>query len=111
CVAYSERGPSCLGHDCLQRLLASPGSATVSVSANAINAQDEQAWDGGARARAALVIHHLELLAGFAADRTNRQWRGRLDMSQVILVGHSPGGGGVDQAPLQTPWSAPHPVA
>src|SRR5262249_5232176 len=65
----------------------------------------------GMGARAALVIHHLELLAGFAADRTNRQWRGRLDMSHVILVGHSRGGEGVDQAAIESPWSAPYRLA
>lgn len=111
CAGQSKPVPSYLGYDYLQRLLASQGYATVSVSANAINAQDEQAWDGGARARAALVIHHLELLAGFAADRTNRQWRGRLDMSHVILVGHSRGGEGVDQAAIESPRSAPYRLA
>src|SRR5262249_5232178 len=49
CAGQSKPVPSYLGYDYLQRLLASQGYATVSVSANAINAQDEQAWDGGAR--------------------------------------------------------------
>ncbi|HZC69607.1 MAG TPA: hypothetical protein VE442_02825 [Jatrophihabitans sp.] len=111
CAGGSKPVPSYLGYDYLQRLLASQGYATVSVSANAINAQDWRASDGGARARAALVIHHLELLAGFSADRANRQWRGRLDLSHVILVGHSRGGEGVDQAAIESSPSAPYQLA
>lgn len=63
---------------------------------------------GGSRARAALVRHHLALLAGWAADDGNAQWAGRLDLDQVVLVGHSRGGEGVNQAAIDTVATAPY---
>lgn len=101
CSGRSKPVPSHLGYRYLQRLLASQGYATVSISANAINAQDWRSADGGARARAALVRHHLELLAQWSRDPGNRRWYGRLDLDQVVLVGHSRGGEGVNQAAVE----------
>ncbi|GAA2155200.1 hypothetical protein GCM10009844_41990 [Nocardioides koreensis] len=92
--------PSYLGYEYLQRVLASQGYATVSISANAVNAQDGDTPDGGARARSVLVQHHLDLLARWSADATNQRWGGRLDLGSVVLVGHSRGGEGVDQAAI-----------
>lgn len=100
CTGDSVPVPSYLGYDYLQRTLASQGFATVSISANAVNAQDGATLDGGARARAALVRHHLDLLAGWSADPANADWGGRLDLDRVVLVGHSRGGEGVDQAAI-----------
>lgn len=108
CVPGSQPVPSCLGYRYLQQRLASQGYATVSISANAVNAQDGNTNNGGSRARAALVRHHLALLAGWAADDGNAQWAGRLDLDQVVLVGHSRGGEGVNQAAIDTVVTAPY---
>jgi hypothetical protein len=108
CAPTSQPVPSYLGYTYLQELLASQGYASVSISANAVNAQDGMTDDGGARARAALVRHHLGLLAGWSADPGNAPWGGRLDLDHVVLVGHSRGGEGVDQAAITTPADAPY---
>ena len=108
CVSTSRPVPSYKGYVYLQRLLASQGYATVSISANAVNAQDGVTNDGGAGARSALVRHHLDLLAQWSADATDPRWSGRLDLSRVVLIGHSRGGEGVDQAAIDTPGSAPY---
>lgn len=108
CAGGSQPVPSYLGYRYLQRLLATQGYASVSISANAINAQDFAASDGGARARALLVLHHLSLLAQWNADPTEPRWFGRLDLNRVVLVGHSRGGEGVDQAAIDRPAGAPY---
>ncbi|HET8561743.1 MAG TPA: hypothetical protein VFL69_14570 [Marmoricola sp.] len=108
CTGNSQPIPSYLGYRYLQRLLASQGYATVSISANAINAQDDRDADGGARARGALVLHHLALLARRSANPTRTRWYGRLDLQRVVTVGHSRGGEGVDQAAIDRPAGAPY---
>jgi hypothetical protein len=95
--------PSQLGYDYVQRLLASQGYTTVSVAANGINAQDDRAPDSGAGARARLVRLHLQQWASWAADGTYP-----VDMKNVVLVGHSRGGEGVNRASLETPLDAPY---
>jgi hypothetical protein len=107
CTGESQPVPSYLGYEYLQRLLASQGYATVSLSANALNSQDGITLDGGARARAALVLHHLRLLARWSADGSNARWSGRLDMHRVVLIGHSRGGEGVNQASIDAGRSDP----
>ncbi|MGH3357224.1 MAG: hypothetical protein ACRDO7_00370 [Nocardioidaceae bacterium] len=109
CAGASKPVPSHRGYTYLQQRLASQGYATVSVSANAINQQDFSDPDGGARARSALGRHHLRLLATKAAAPGNR-WSGRLDLDRVVLVGHSRGGEGVNQAVVDTGASAPYSV-
>lgn len=111
CEGDSQPIPSHLGYDYLQRVLASQGYATISISANAVNAQDWNAADGGARARGALVRHHLSLLAQRSGDQTDERWGGRLDMRQVVLVGHSRGGEGVNQAAVDADPSADYRLA
>lgn len=60
--------PSYLGYDGTARALASHGYAVVSVSANAINANDNQlAADQGARARGQLVLDTLDMLQDASA--------------------------------------------
>jgi hypothetical protein len=108
CASTSRPVPSYKGYVYLQRLLASQGYATVSISANAINAQDGVTNDGGAGARSALVRHHLDLLAQWSADAADARWSGRLDLNRVVLIGHSRGGEGVDQAAIDTRRSAPY---
>ena len=98
CPAGDKPVPSYLGYDYVQRVLASQGYVTVSISANAINALDFRASDGGADARAALIRDHLRAWVGFVADGTYSA-----DLSNVVLVGHSRGGEGVNRASLDLP--------
>ncbi|HKE68033.1 MAG TPA: hypothetical protein VKB55_02195 [Nocardioidaceae bacterium] len=110
CPGKTKPVPSQLGYDYIQRVLASQGYATVSIAANAINAQDWVAPDGGAAARSALVRHHLRLLAQWTDDPARARWFGNLDMSRTVLVGHSRGGEGVDQAVIDTRTGAPYEI-
>jgi hypothetical protein len=103
CPRGTSPVPSHLGYDYLQRLLAGQGYVTVSVAANGINAQDFRLLDGGAAARATLVRRHLAQWA-----RWDAQGRFAVDMRRVVLVGHSRGGEGVDQASLATSLAAPY---
>jgi len=103
CAPGHKQTPSYLGYEYVQELLASQGFATVSISANGVNGQDWDAWDGGAAARAELVEHHLALLARWNAKGGKgdlARLRGRLDLGRVVLVGHSRGGEGVNRATI-----------
>lgn len=104
CSGRLEEIPSHLGYDYIQQLLASQGYATVSVRVNGINAQDWRLPDGGADARAAIVKEHLDGWVDLAGAH-------QIDLDQVILVGHSRGGEGVDRASIQIPASAPYRIA
>ncbi len=104
CVAPYAEIPSHLGYDYIQQVLASQGYATVSIRVNGINAQDWALDDGGADARAAIVEQHLDHWTTLAAAH-------QVDMSQVVLVGHSRGGEGVDRAALEIPLSEPYTIA
>jgi hypothetical protein len=97
--------PSYLGYDYVQRLLASQGYVTVSISADAINALDYNAADGGAAARAALIRRHLAYWASLVAGGDRQA-----DLDNVILVGHSRGGEGVNRASLNLPTGAGYTV-
>jgi hypothetical protein len=95
--------PSYRGYLYAQRLLASQGYDTVSVAANGVNGQDTELDDAGAGARSALVRLHLARWAdwsgpGRAAAPLIVRLAPRADLSRVLLVGHSRGGEGVDQA-------------
>ncbi|PYG00572.1 hypothetical protein SAMN05216184_103143 [Georgenia satyanarayanai] len=96
--------PSYLGYDAPAETLASLGYVVVSVSANAINSNDNQlAIDYGATARGGLVLSHLDLLAeanAGTAPELDPVLRGRLDLDRVGLMGHSRGGDGVVRAAL-----------
>ena len=98
CPPGEKPVPSYLGYDYVQRRLASQGYVTVSISADAINALDFRHADGGAEARAALVRDHLRAWVGFAGSSTHPA-----DLSNVVLVGHSRGGEGVNRASLNLP--------
>jgi hypothetical protein len=102
--------PSYLGYRTMTDLLASQGYVTISISANAINAQDYIAADGGAAARSALVRHHLALWTAWSSiggDPFGGRFFGRVDMSKVVLVGHSRGGEGVARAAVDSRRSNP----
>jgi len=103
CKAPFREVPSHLGYDYVQQVLASQGYATVSVRVNGINAQDFAVPDGGADARARLVQAHLDHWVGLAAAH-------QVDLSKVVLVGHSRGGEGVDRASIRIPLTAPYRV-
>ncbi|QDY81415.1 hypothetical protein FQU76_30540 [Streptomyces qinzhouensis] len=92
-----------------QKLLASQGYVTVSISANGINGQDNEAEDSGAQARSSLVRLHLARWAAWsrggtpsaaAPDAVRRA--APADLSRVLLVGHSRGGEGVNRAALDS---------
>ncbi|WP_435768309.1 Ig-like domain repeat protein [Nocardioides sp. SYSU DS0651] len=64
CSATQLSIPSYLGYDGTARALASHGYSVVSISANAINANDNQlAADQGAQARGQLILDTLDMLA------------------------------------------------
>ncbi|MGN9909985.1 hypothetical protein ACTMTJ_20765 [Phytohabitans sp. LJ34] len=99
--------PSYRGYLQAQQLLASQGYVTVSISANGINGQDWAIDDGGAHARSSLVRHHLGRWASWAgAARSGAPAVVRqsppVDMSRVLLVGHSRGGEGVNRAVIDS---------
>jgi hypothetical protein len=103
--------PSHLGYQRDQRLLASQGYVTVSISANAINAQDWDAEDAGAQARSSLVRQHLARWADWTAHRSSApavvREAAKADLSQVLLVGHSRGGEGVNRAAMDSLYPPP----
>ena len=92
-------------------MLATQGYLTVSISANGINGQDGLFIDGGASARSQLIRHHLALWSDWASvggDPWGGSFLGRVDMDEVVLVGHSRGGEGAERAAIDTdvddPW-------
>lgn len=102
--------PSHLGYLGTQRLLASQGYVTVSIAANGINGQDWAAADGGAEARSLLVRHHLGLWHTWTTTGGapfGHRFVGDVDLSHVLLVGHSRGGEGVNRAAVDSAPSDP----
>jgi hypothetical protein len=109
--------PSFRGFRQSQELLASQGWITVSIGANGISVQDAERFDNGAEGRSQLVRAHLSHWADWA--RGDAAWASappavrsgpRPNLGKVLLVGHSRGGSGVNQAALDTvtgpaqPW-------
>ncbi|MBB2902299.1 hypothetical protein FHR75_003130 [Kineococcus radiotolerans] len=103
CTGGSRPVPSHLGYGEAAEALASQGYAVVSISADGVNALDWGAEDGGAQARGELVLAHLDLLRSWTDGRGGKAGaalRGRLDLADVGLMGHSRGGEGVVRAAL-----------
>lgn len=103
--------PSHKGYRYIADVLASQGHLVVSISANGINGQDGLFLDGGAFARSQLVRHHLAQWAewsGHGGDPWGGRFRGRVNLEQVVLVGHSRGGEGVERTAIDSwpedPW-------
>lgn len=111
CAKGAKPIPSHRGYLRDQRLLASQGYVTVSISANGVNGQDWNAEDGGAQARSSLVRHHLARWADWAAAPATAPTAVRkapkADLSRVLLVGHSRGGEGVNRAAMDSLYPPP----
>lgn len=111
CPAGWRAVPSHTGYRYIADVLASRGYLAVSIAANGINAQDGLFADGGAGARSQLVRHHLARWAlwnSAGGDPWGGKFRGRVDLRDVVLVGHSRGGEGVERAAIDSdakdPW-------
>ena len=94
--------PSYRGYDGLGRNLASHGMVVVSIGANGINANDGFLDDGGASARAQLILEHLRRWRTWDADAGaspfGARFVGHIDLDRVGLMGHSRGGEGIAAA-------------
>jgi hypothetical protein len=111
CAAGAQPIPSHRGYLKDQKLLASQGYVTVSISANGVNGQDADVEDAGAQARSSLVRTHLARWADWSAEPSTApaavRKAPRADLSRVLLVGHSRGGEGVDRAALDSLYPPP----
>jgi dienelactone hydrolase len=112
CLAGYQPVASYHGYDQSAQVLASHGYVVVSISADGINAQDNPySDDAGTLARGQLVIDHLNLLAqanAGSATGMSPLLKGKLDLGDVGLMGHSRGGEGVVKAALLNA-ALPHP--
>ncbi|MDX3002913.1 Calx-beta domain-containing protein [Kribbella solani] len=101
CPAGMKAIPSYRGYDGAANALASNGYQVVSISANAVNAWDSDAYDAGAQARAELVLDHLALWRKWSTvggGPFGTRFVGRVNLQNVGLMGHSRGGEGVARA-------------
>ncbi|MFF0160831.1 alpha/beta hydrolase family protein [Streptomyces sp. NPDC005263] len=111
CPAGTTEIPSHKGYLRDQKLLASQGYVTVSISANGINGQDGELEDAGAQARSSLVRRHLGRWADWTAHPNTApavvRAAPKADLSRVLLVGHSRGGEGVNRAAMDSLYPPP----
>jgi hypothetical protein len=98
CRSNEQSIPSYQGYDYISQKLASNGYIVVSISANGINAYDNQVADYGAQARAELIQRHLNQWNTFnttGAAPFGSKFVGKVNLSRVGTMGHSRGGEGV----------------
>ncbi|MBN2682116.1 MAG: PKD domain-containing protein [Bacteroidales bacterium] len=98
CTSSYDILPSYQGYDYLAEFMAGHGYIVISISANAINATDNDVSDFGMRARGELVQHHLNLWQTYnsvGGSPFGTQFVGKLDLDRVGTMGHSRGGEGV----------------
>src|SRR5215510_16601113 len=98
CTNGAQTIPSFQGYDYVAESLASNGYVVVSVSANGVNAVDNQVFDLGALARAELMQKHLDILKTFnttGGAPFGTKFVGKFDLTRVGTMGHSRGGEGV----------------
>ncbi|WP_148257092.1 Calx-beta domain-containing protein [Kribbella flavida] len=101
CTGSWKPVPSYRGYDGPAEALASHGYQVVSISANAVNAYDGDAYDAGAQARAELVLDHLSLWKKWSTvggGPFGTKFVGKVNLRNVGLMGHSRGGEGVARA-------------
>lgn len=91
------------GYDYMAQNLAAHGYIVISIDANDVNAKD-LVGDAGVLARSQLILHHLDILREINADGQTTllqdpyllsNFRGKIDMSRIGIMGHSRGGQGV----------------
>lgn len=90
--------PSYQGYDYIAQALASNGYVVVSISANGINAFDNNVTDLGMQARAELIQRHLQQWNTFntvGAAPFGTKFVGKINLQKVGTMGHSRGGEGV----------------
>ena len=105
--------PSHKGYRYVADILASQGYVVVSISANGINGQDYSSDDAGTSSRSILIHHHLALWAQWNTNGGSPwgdRFKGRLDLSKVVLVGHSRGGEGVHKAAVDASPKDPYKI-
>jgi hypothetical protein len=98
CMKTETTIPSYQGYDYIAQTLASNGYIVVSISANGINAYDNQVADYGAQARAELIQRHLDQWNTFntvGAAPFGTKFVGKVNLQRVGTMGHSRGGEGV----------------
>jgi hypothetical protein len=98
CLSSEQPIPSYKGYDYMAQTLASNGYIVVSISANGINAKDNQVADYGAQARAELIQRHLTQWQTFNTSNTapfGTKFVGKVNLTRVGTMGHSRGGEGV----------------
>jgi hypothetical protein len=99
CLTTEQPIPSYKGYDYMAQTLASNGYIVVSISANGINAKDNQVADLGAQARAELIQRHLDqwktFNTGAGAAPFGTKFVGKVNLTRVGTMGHSRGGEGV----------------
>jgi hypothetical protein len=113
CLPGWQPIPSHKGYRYIADILASQGFIIVSISANGINGQDYLSEDLGTSSRSILIRHHLSRWAQWNAnggDPWSNRFRDRLDLNQVVLVGHSRGGEGVHKAAIDASPSDPYKI-
>ncbi|HEX8072369.1 MAG TPA: hypothetical protein VF546_20655 [Pyrinomonadaceae bacterium] len=98
CMSNQQPIPSYQGYDYVAQVLASNGYIVVSISANGINAYDNNVTDLGMQARAELVQRHLDQWNTFnttGAAPFGTKFVGKVNLAKVGTMGHSRGGEGV----------------